>query len=237
MPLKVLDSVNLSYALMDELGNQTYETRQKVATAIELAAYLHEEQRRGGTFPNKPYISHPLRNALRITRYGCDDPDVIIAAILHDTVEDQAAIMYEILYGEQPADEKSAKVGALALITDLFGSETTRIVDSVTNPTLPTDLTKQERNHAYLLHVTDVIQDPKVFLVKFSDWVDNAVGLYHTEGAEMVTRLASKYLPLVPVFTSAYAQHRDNLNVSKKGLIQIENHLRLGNKRLQALAA
>lgn len=55
--------------------------------AVAFAARAHDGQRRkdGRT----PYVSHVFRVCL-ITRhlFGVDDPDVLLAAVLHDTIED-----------------------------------------------------------------------------------------------------------------------------------------------------
>lgn len=54
-------------------------------TAIELAARAHRGQLRKGT--DVPYIAHPFGVGLILARAGYDE-EVIIAGILHDTVED-----------------------------------------------------------------------------------------------------------------------------------------------------
>ncbi|MGB5822520.1 MAG: HD domain-containing protein [Proteocatella sp.] len=53
--------------------------------AVELAALSHDGQFRKGT--KIPYITHPFEVAQMLTSYGCRE-DVIIAGLLHDTVED-----------------------------------------------------------------------------------------------------------------------------------------------------
>ncbi len=62
--------------------------RHRLEDALDLAARLHAGDRR----QNEPYLNHPLRVAIRImSHYGIRDPDVIVAALLHDAVEDHAA--------------------------------------------------------------------------------------------------------------------------------------------------
>jgi (p)ppGpp synthase/HD superfamily hydrolase len=53
--------------------------------AIEVAARAHQEQVRKGT--DTPYISHPYAVGMLLARAGMPE-EVIIAGILHDTVED-----------------------------------------------------------------------------------------------------------------------------------------------------
>lgn len=53
--------------------------------AIEVAAQAHEGQLRKST--KTPYISHPYAVGLMLAQAGCTE-DMVIAGILHDTVED-----------------------------------------------------------------------------------------------------------------------------------------------------
>lgn len=56
----------------------------KIPAAYALAAVAHNGQKRIG---KQPYINHPIRVAERVSRYT-HDPEVIIAATLHDVLED-----------------------------------------------------------------------------------------------------------------------------------------------------
>ena len=53
--------------------------------AIEVAIKAHQNQVRKGT--DIPYITHPLAVGIILAKAGCSD-EVIIAGILHDTLED-----------------------------------------------------------------------------------------------------------------------------------------------------
>ena len=61
--------------------------------AIELAARAHRGQCRKGT--NIPYMVHPLAVAKILIDAGCPE-DVVVAGILHDTVEDTPLSLDEI---------------------------------------------------------------------------------------------------------------------------------------------
>jgi (p)ppGpp synthase/HD superfamily hydrolase len=58
----------------------------RVEQAIRAAAVLHRDQNRKGSMPF-PYITHVVSVAFILMDYT-DDEDVIVAALLHDTVED-----------------------------------------------------------------------------------------------------------------------------------------------------
>ena len=74
----------------------------KIHNAIIYAAKKHEGQVRKGT--DTPYIVHPMEVMQILTAAGCGE-DVIVAGILHDTVEDTDATLEEIsaLFGEKVA--------------------------------------------------------------------------------------------------------------------------------------
>ena len=57
----------------------------RVDLAIEVATKAHKNQMRKTT--DTPYISHPFSVGMILSRVGCTE-DVIVAGILHDTVED-----------------------------------------------------------------------------------------------------------------------------------------------------
>ncbi|MXV74040.1 HD domain-containing protein [Candidatus Poribacteria bacterium] len=59
--------------------------KNQIEEAIEIAAEAHQGQYRKGT--NTPYITHPYAVGLILMEAGCPEA-VIIAGILHDTVED-----------------------------------------------------------------------------------------------------------------------------------------------------
>ena len=59
--------------------------KNQIEEAIEVAAEAHQGQYRKGT--DTPYITHPYAVGLILMEAGCTEA-VIIAGILHDTVED-----------------------------------------------------------------------------------------------------------------------------------------------------
>lgn len=75
----------------------------KVYLAMADAVRAHEKQRRKSN-SGIPYAAHPLQVALEVSRIE-DDEDVVIAAILHDTLEDT----------EMTGQEISAKYGKRVL--------------------------------------------------------------------------------------------------------------------------
>ena len=157
--------------------------RQRLADALALAARLHAADRR----QNEPYVNHLLRVAIRIvTYYEVRDPDVVAAALLHDSVEDHAA--------ELAADGRPPS--ALAELARQFGPRVADLVGAVTNPEYEPG---RDRRLQYRDHVAASLDaSPAARVIKASDFTDNGAGLIHTTGPR-VPELASKYVLLVPV--------------------------------------
>src|SRR5689334_17648448 len=120
-----------------EIAHLPAAQQTRLTEALELAARLHAADRR----QREPYLNHPLRVAIRImSHYGIDDPDVICAALLHDTVEDHAADL----------TPEGSREAALAELAKAFGPRVAQLVAAVTNPefTAGQDRDSQYREHA-----------------------------------------------------------------------------------------
>lgn len=88
-------------------------TINKLLEAASFAAQRHTDHHRKGD-NKEPYINHPLEVANMLANVGgIDDIDVLIAAILHDTVEDVGVKKEEI------ADRFGDRVAAFVMeVTD-----------------------------------------------------------------------------------------------------------------------
>ncbi|HEY2281665.1 MAG TPA: HD domain-containing protein [Streptosporangiaceae bacterium] len=157
--------------------------RRRLEDALALASRLHAGDRR----QSEPYINHPLRVAIRImSHYGIRDPDVIVAALLHDAVEDHAAEL-------APSGTTEA---ALAVVAERFGPRVAELVGAVTNPEYDPG---RDRHVQYREHVAASLDvSPWARVIKASDFTDNGAGLLYTTGPR-VPELADKYAGLVPV--------------------------------------
>ncbi len=75
---------------------RTQSATARLLAAAAFSAERHRDQRRKGG-RDTPYINHPLEVAERIVRIGgVEDTDVLVAAILHDTIEDTDTTAEEI---------------------------------------------------------------------------------------------------------------------------------------------
>ena len=219
--LKEMDSGALTIALLRDIramqkeGTVDYDT---VFDAMDAAAFLHLHQTRANrkNLPRTPYIEHPLRNTLRVVRWGCRDEDILVATLLHDTVEDHSDQIISHYLGRDDVDsldENTKRDLALGWVNDIFGPDVMHLVKAVSNDVDNGEKKNEKQKHAaYAKHVKDKIRnDAKVFLVKFADFVDNAVGLPHNnipENRESVSRRARKYSLVISIFEEEYKSNK-----------------------------
>jgi hypothetical protein len=91
-------------------------------TALAFAAAAHATQPRKGT--SFPYVVHPIRVAEILYRHGCE-PDVVVAGLLHDVLEDTGTEAEEL---EERFNARVAKlVQAVSEPSKLLGEERPRV--------------------------------------------------------------------------------------------------------------
>lgn len=137
--------------LIEIIGKSyTEEEIANVKKAYELAAKVHEGQKR---LSGEPYIMHPLSVALILARLGMDDAS-IIAAMLHDTVEDT----------ELTNDE----------IKKEFGDTVAELVDGVTKIGRVPLQTKEEQQAENIRKMLIAMsRDIRVIIIKLADRLHN----------------------------------------------------------------
>ena len=76
----------------------------RLLQALDLAAHKHRDQRRKDP-AQSPYINHPIAVANLMWQLGVRDETALLAAVLHDTIEDTATTREEIAaaFGEDVA--------------------------------------------------------------------------------------------------------------------------------------
>ena len=118
-PMKIYDNPQECFDALIERISKSYteEELADVRKAYELASKAHEGQKR---LSGEPYIMHPLNVAIILSKLGMDDASVI-AAILHDTVEDTKMTYNDVksAFGQTVADlvEGVTKIGKVPLQT------------------------------------------------------------------------------------------------------------------------
>lgn len=227
LPLKEMDGTLLAQAII--LTTENWVGGDRVRRAVELAAFLHRKATRAerGVMPRDHYVTHPLRNTLRLLRWGISDIKVLVASILHDTVEDCAEEMLALVGLSVPTGHvATVELVLSAVVTPAFGVEVSDILREVTNPETDKALGKEVRQQLYRDHVLKAFtKDKGVLLVKLSDLVDNAGSLHHNvqSSPSMVGKLATKYRPLMePLRAEVLRQRPFRDDVTGEVLEQIE---------------
>ncbi len=127
-----------------------------IERAFSLGVHAHQGQLRKS---GEPYFVHPLRVARILAQLGLDDCS-IVAALLHDVVEDTELTVYDV--------------------TEQFGREVANIVDGVTKLGKVPYLSRQEQQaESFRKMLLAMSQDIRVLLVKLIDRLDNMRTLQH----------------------------------------------------------
>jgi (p)ppGpp synthase/HD superfamily hydrolase len=103
MIAKVYNNLDMQQQLFfHAIKSFSSEGQKRIQQAVIHATRSHDGQYRDD---GVPYIIHPIRVALLLIEHGEQDVDLIIAALLHDVVEDCADTIEDIrtLYGESVA--------------------------------------------------------------------------------------------------------------------------------------
>jgi (p)ppGpp synthase/HD superfamily hydrolase len=144
---------------------------QKIKDAINFSIKTHEvyqKQKRKGK--DIPYITHPLTVGLILSQAGANE-DVIMAGILHDTIEDSIT------------EKKVTEV----MIAERFGEAVAKLVMSVTE----TDkkMSWEERKAEALAHIQSFSHDS--LLLKSADIISNKSEIiddYNKDGEKIFMR-------------------------------------------------
>lgn len=122
---------------------------------MNIAASAHKGQVR--RYDNEPYINHPIRVAATVS-FLTDDSRIIIAALLHDTVEDTNITLTDISH--------------------MFGLKVALIVQDLTSTTTPEkDGNRKRRKELDLLRLKTACQEAK--MIKAADLLDNGKAIFH----------------------------------------------------------
>ncbi len=164
--------------------------------ALDFAARKHRDHRRKDINAS-PYINHPIALAnVLVNEAGIDDPDVLCAALLHDTIEDTDTTPEEL--------------------TEVFGKVICDIVLEVTDDTA---LPKEVRKRLQVENAAGASE--KARLVKLADKICNVRDIsasppvtwdvdrqqkYFDWAKEVVDRIRGTNARLEAAFDKAYSQ-------------------------------
>jgi len=140
-----------------------------ILRAVDFAARKHRDQRRKDE-KTSPYINHPISVSLLLAQIGqITDPEVLAAAILHDTVEDTKTTTEEL--------------------EEAFGKRIRKLVEEVTdNKRLP----KAERKQFQIDHAHEL--SPDAVLIKLGDKISNVLDVTQSPPTNWDLQRRKEYL-------------------------------------------
>ncbi len=215
------------------------EQRQMIEEALLLSCEVHADQalRSDGT----PYVEHPLQVASNVLdALEKPDAEIVIGALLHDSVEDQAEKMaHKLQQGFIKGQEQQM---AFRYINERFGSRVTKIVATLTNPDFDGALTNngsaittENKNRLYVQHITEAIEDPDVLPIKLFDFAENALRLHEVADASRRLHLARKYMPVVDVFVTRL--QKDDHGMKQSTVNELLAQFRMAREQIQVFAS
>lgn len=163
--------------LVEQFGFRAHSPEaEQIMAALTFAEEAHRGQSRAS---GDPYVAHPLAVATILADLKMDAP-TIVAALLHDVVEDTEY--------------------TLADIEERFGSEVAQLVDGVTKLDRLEERTREEEQAENLRKMfLAMAKDIRVILIKLADRLHNMRTLKHLT-ADRVQRIAKEtmeiYAPL-----------------------------------------
>ena len=140
-----------------------------ILKAAHFSAQKHSTQRRKDE-NESPYINHPISVALAIAQIGgVDDPEILAAALLHDTLEDTETTPEEL--------------------EDEFGKKVCEYVLDVTDDkTLP----KEERKRRQIEHAKKISNGAA--LIKLGDKISNVTDVINNPPEDWDNNRRKEYL-------------------------------------------
>ena len=157
---------------------------EKIHQAYLLAEKAHETQTRQ---TGEPYITHPVAVATTLAELNMD-AQTIMAAILHDVIEDTAVDKNEII--------------------DRFGASVAELVDGVSKLTQISFANKAEAQaENFRKMVLAMTKDLRVIIVKLADRLHNMQTL-HGVSAEKRRRVARETLEIYTPLANRLGMHR-----------------------------
>jgi (p)ppGpp synthase/HD superfamily hydrolase len=167
--------------------------RARVLVALGLMMGLHADQ--GRRLTGEHYATHPLEVArVLIEDFGITNSDLIIVALLHDTLEDQLPKL--VAMAKSPVGDH--RLSAVEVLADLFNPFVAKGVLALSNPISEKVLSPEAKRQKYFCHIEELFQEaPEYALVKCADLACNACNLHLVEDIARKDKMQRKYLPVL----------------------------------------
>lgn len=186
--------------LKDFIDIGRFERRDisRMKQALQYAVLAHENQHR---LSGEPYIIHPIQVAKMLFEMGFNS-DVIIAGLLHDTVEDTGTTL-ENLKNE-------------------FGSEVADLVDGVTKISrIKSENIKQRQAENIRKMLLSMVNDIRIILIKLADKLHNMRTLEYLDRAR-AERIARETLDIYAPLAGRLGMARIKIELEDLSLKTLE---------------
>lgn len=197
--------------------------RMESAMMDAVALHMSQKWRPDGPYPQHvTWVAHKVFCTLWIT-----DPDMFIAACLHDAVEDQPEklALYSSEYDERwyqslkndhsIESEKYLQKHALLWVKQKYWEEVMNIVAGLTNPIQEKWLSSDDKRKHYFEHVKSATEsDERVFWIKLMDFNENGLNLVTINNKDMRLHLSTKYLPVFEHFVTGLKKKKKERKLS-----------------------
>jgi len=161
----------------------------KILAATHFAAEKHKSQRRKGAEAS-PYINHPVAVAEILWRVGeVRDVDCIVAALLHDTIEDTDTTPFEL--------------------EELFGTRVRLLVDEVTDDK---SLPKERRKELQIAHAIHLSAGAKQ--IKLADKTMNVIDVAFAPAPDWSIERRREYLDWAEAVVAGLRGCNENLEAN-----------------------
>ena len=175
-----------------------------IGRAVAVATAAHEGQTR--RYTGEPYIAHPLAVARKVASVF-PDPLAIVAAVLHDVVEDTELTLDDL---------REPRLG--------FGPFVTVLVDDLTDVSRPEHGNRAVRKAIDRMHTARAA--PRAKLVKLADLIDNSRNIfeYDPEFAPVYAdekAMLLQVLPLSPHVDGQLAEAHATLYAEAQSVLDV----------------
>ncbi len=181
----------------------------RIEQAIRAAAVLHHDQTRKGSMPF-PYITHLMSVAFMLQDYT-DNEDIIIAALLHDTIEDTDYTLDEL---EQDFGGTVRELVATLSEPTTEGGRKLTWVERKQNyanqlkrgPKEASIIAAADKTHNFRTTVEEYYDEPLRFFQDFGKNLDERLDCYQ-KIADVITGKISG--PLLDEFNHVFTSYKD----------------------------
>jgi hypothetical protein len=231
--LKSLSTMELVEAIKSA---SNYYGGEIVSRAVDLLLEISKDQldRIDG-----PYVNHPLRVALRVIRFGHNNPNKVVATLFHDVLEDAAMKLAAKMYPTEMIYGGSLEAARHALCY-YFNDEILYLVNCLTKPNLSDVLSRHDKNRFNLETLSEIFGlldlDPpetRPAIIKLADFYDNSSDLESDiYPLDFKLRVCGKYSPIFPLFINIVRMRRVIIDDHEKVLADLVRSEDYGKKLL-----